>query len=67
MNRKDEIGFYDDLGEELRDCRQARGWTLYDVAAVVGASAATVSRWERGQRRMHAHHYRLLQKEGLVW
>jgi transcriptional regulator with XRE-family HTH domain len=61
-----ERNWYLGLGEALRGNRQLRGWTIYDVAAVVGTSGVAVSLWERGMRRMKAYHYTLLRREGLL-
>lgn len=63
---KHEREWYDGIGECLRGSRERRGWTLYDVAAVVGTTPITVSRWERGLRRMSAFPYDLLRREGLL-
>ncbi len=35
--------------EQLREARNARDWTLEDVAQAIGASPLTVGRWERGE------------------
>lgn len=39
-------------GAQLREARQALGWTKTDLARRAGVSLAAVSRWERGERRM---------------
>ena len=61
-----ELGFYERLGAAIREGRNARGWTLYDVAEAVGVSAATVSRWERAEDRMKAYQLHRFRCEGLL-
>lgn len=61
-----EQEWYARLGQMLREERHRRAWTIYDVAAIVGTSGMTVSRWERGLRRMKAREYDLLRREGLL-
>ena len=41
----------DQVGPRLRAARQARGWTLDDLAQVAGVSASTLSRLESGKRQ----------------
>ena len=41
----------DQVGPRLRAARQARGWTLDDVAGRAGLSASTLSRLEAGKRQ----------------
>jgi transcriptional regulator with XRE-family HTH domain len=36
-----------------RELRQRAGLSLYEMAAAVGVAAATIHRWEHGQRRPH--------------
>jgi transcriptional regulator with XRE-family HTH domain len=38
------------IGERLRELRRARGLTVTDVADLIGASHASVSRWETGRQ-----------------
>jgi transcriptional regulator with XRE-family HTH domain len=38
-----------DLDHTIRETRRRRGWSQFDVAARLGTTTATVSRWERGQ------------------
>jgi transcriptional regulator with XRE-family HTH domain len=38
-----------DFGTWLKVERQARGWTQVEMAAVIGVSANSVARWERGE------------------
>ena len=61
-----EQDWYAQVGATLRSERQKRGWTIYDVAALLGVSAVAVSHWERAQRRMRAHYYVQLRTEGLL-
>ena len=61
-----EHDWYRRIGAELREERKRRGWTIYDVAALLGHSGMAVSAWERGLRRMKAYDYDRLRKEGLV-
>ncbi|HWG93798.1 MAG TPA: helix-turn-helix transcriptional regulator, partial [Mycobacteriales bacterium] len=42
----------DTARRRLRTLRQARGWTLDDLAARSHVSASTISRIETGQRRL---------------
>lgn len=44
-----------ELKEQIRAARRARGWTQAELAARIGVSLATVSRWERGSRPRRAH------------
>jgi transcriptional regulator with XRE-family HTH domain len=37
--------------DELRNARRERGWRLEDVAAAIGVTGATLSRWERGLQK----------------
>jgi len=41
----------DQVGARLRAARQARGWTLEELAAPAGISASTLSRLESGKRQ----------------
>jgi transcriptional regulator with XRE-family HTH domain len=41
----------DHVGSRLRAARQAKGWTLEDLAARVSLSASTLSRLESGRRQ----------------
>lgn len=41
----------DQMGPRLRAARQARGWTLDDLASRAGMSASTLSRLESGKRQ----------------
>ena len=41
----------DHIGPRLRAARQARGWTLEELAAPAGMSASTLSRLESGKRQ----------------
>jgi transcriptional regulator with XRE-family HTH domain len=61
-----EQDWYDRLGAMLRQERQRRGWTIYDVGSLVNRSGMWVSVVERGLRRMKAYDYDLLRREGLV-
>lgn len=61
-----ERDWFAGVGECLRGNRELRGWTLYDVAALLGCSANAVSRYERGLRRMNAYQFTVLRREGLV-
>jgi transcriptional regulator with XRE-family HTH domain len=61
-----EQEWYAGVGECLRGNRERLGWTLYDVAAIVGTTGATVSRWERGVQRLKAYQYVVLQRERLL-
>lgn len=36
------------IGPEIRDARRRKGWTQGDLAARLGVSMRTVSRWESG-------------------
>ena len=54
------------VGQALRDERRRRGWTIYDVAALVNRSGAWVSRVERGIEGMKAYDYWRLRLEGLL-
>ena len=58
--------WYDRIGAELREERRRRGWTQADVGAVIDATGASVSRYERGIDHMKAHTYLLLRREGLI-
>ena len=40
-------------GNELHRLRLQRGLSLWDLARAIGVTAATVSRWESGDRRIH--------------
>lgn len=66
MTDERERRWYLMLGASLHLNRKRRGWTLYDVAAAIGTNAMTISRWERGLRRMKAYQYDLLRREGLL-
>jgi len=46
-----------DVAKEIRKQREALGLTQAWLAQAVGTSAATVSRWEKGERRvgLYAH------------
>lgn len=61
-----ERAWYLGVGECLRGNRELRGWTLYDVAAIVEATPNAVSLWERGLRRMKAWEYTRLQRAGML-
>ena len=61
-----ERDWYIELGQHIREERQKRGWTIYDLGAVVGRSGMWVSSAERGLRRMKALDYYLLVREGLI-
>lgn len=54
------------VGASLHLNRMQRGWSMADVAAVADTTHVTVSRWERGMRRMRAYQYDLLRREGLL-
>jgi transcriptional regulator with XRE-family HTH domain len=45
---RDELG---QVGPRLRAARQARGWTLEELAGATGMSASTLSRLESGKRQ----------------
>lgn len=46
------MGLEDTARRRLRTLRQARGWTLDDLAARAHVGASTISRIETGQRRL---------------
>jgi transcriptional regulator with XRE-family HTH domain len=37
------------IADNVRDARQARGWTQSQLAIVLGVESMAVSRWERGK------------------
>jgi transcriptional regulator with XRE-family HTH domain len=39
-------------GEELRECRERLGMTQAELAREVGVRSDTLSRWERGERKI---------------
>ena len=39
-------------GEELRECREQLGLTQAELAHEVGVRSDTLSRWERGERKI---------------
>lgn len=42
-------------GDRLRQLRESKGWTQEEVAAKLGVSLMTVSRWERGEHDPTRH------------
>ena len=54
------------LGRELRRRRIANGDTHDTLAAVIGVSAKTIGKWERGLVMPSATNIRLLEKLGLI-
>lgn len=36
-------------GEQIRAAREARGWTQYQLAKMLGVADRTVGSWERGE------------------
>ncbi len=63
---RNERDWYDRLGTSLRQERHRRGWTIYDLGALVNRSGMWVSSVERGLLRLKAYDYDLLRREGLV-
>ena len=61
-----ERQWYSGIGQHVRLERKRRGWTIYDVAALVGRSGMWVSSIERGLIRMKAYDYYRLRQEGLL-
>lgn len=61
-----EREWYAAVGQSLRRERARRGWTIYDVAAVVGRTGKWVSEVERAVTRIKAFDYHRLRAEGLV-
>lgn len=60
--------------ETIRDIRRVWGMKQHELAAVLGCSQSTVSKWERGKRGtfgMSAHRLKRLreasQSRGLMW
>lgn len=49
-----------DLDQAIRDVRRRRGWSQLDLAARLGTTTATVSRWERGKAWPRYHRLRAL-------
>lgn len=46
----------------IKELREARGWRLEELAARVGVTSATVSRWENGERFPRGENLRVLAK-----
>lgn len=51
---------YDPLIQALKSRRTAAGWTIEKTASLIGVSAKTYARIERGETDMKMSHYRLL-------
>lgn len=48
--------------ELLRDLREARGWTMDDLAQKLGVNCSQVVRWEGGTQKPRLHHLSQLAK-----
>lgn len=61
-----ERQWYSGIGQRIRQERKRRGWTIYDLGALVDRSGMWVSSVERGLIRMKAYDYHRLREEGLL-
>jgi transcriptional regulator with XRE-family HTH domain len=44
----------DEVAVKLKEWRESRGWTAQRLAAELGVQTSTITRWERGERRIPA-------------
>ena len=48
--------------DNLRELREAKGWTLEDEASKFGVSAMSIHRWETGKAKPHRVFKKKLEK-----
>lgn len=48
--------------ENLKKIREARGYSVKDIAIALGATTRQVKRWESGRVKMKTHKYIILAK-----
>lgn len=48
------------MGKTIRELREARGWSQFELAVKVGVTPQTVLNWEHGRREPRAGQFKAL-------